>query len=549
MATSKRIAKILIVEDDSSFRELMVQVLRRHGHVVDGEGDGESALQRLIEERFDLLVSDVVLPKMMGGELIERLHAIASESETAPPPPPIILMSGMYQQRDQAKFMKAHFGVKAFLRKPFTLASFMKAIERALGPRGVTREDMQQVARVALKKVRREDAIPAEAPNASDDTASLFETLSEASSSEYRPAAPEAIVEPAVSELPQERIHVVIPYRSPSDFLQEYTENIGRGGLYIRTARPAEVGARLELSLIVPTGNETHEVAVDAEVVYACRDAEGGTPPGMGVQFVNVPEETRAQLAHIAELAHEDARTGRPLLLMVHGMMDALGLLRERVPDADLRVREIGALAQVVDTARATEPPDLILIRIPTESHITATENVVRELKASPTTARVITVITGSEEARGPMLDCGADAFFVLPVEGESFLRLASYILTAAQRRRHVRARFRDKVVLRMAGVTLYVQGIDISESGMGLTFRGNIQTSQALELELSLPGGVITASAEVKWVTSLESGCRFGVTFVGLSDAQRALIGEYVREAVRMSSYIRWVSAKERAG
>ena len=72
MASSKTIAKILIVEDDASFRELMMNVLRRHGHVVHGEGDGERGFRRLTTEHFDLLISDVVLPRMMGSELIEK---------------------------------------------------------------------------------------------------------------------------------------------------------------------------------------------------------------------------------------------------------------------------------------------------------------------------------------------------------------------------------------------------------------------------------------------------------------------------------------------
>ena len=65
-------AQILLVEDDESLRKFLAQALIRAGHEVTDFGDGEDAYECLISFRFDLLLTDIVMPGMDGIELAKR---------------------------------------------------------------------------------------------------------------------------------------------------------------------------------------------------------------------------------------------------------------------------------------------------------------------------------------------------------------------------------------------------------------------------------------------------------------------------------------------
>ena len=65
-------AQILLVEDDESLRKFLAQALVRAGHEVTDFGDGEDAYESLIGFRFDLLLTDIVMPGMDGIELAKR---------------------------------------------------------------------------------------------------------------------------------------------------------------------------------------------------------------------------------------------------------------------------------------------------------------------------------------------------------------------------------------------------------------------------------------------------------------------------------------------
>jgi len=78
--------RVLLVEDDAELRRSMERVLRSQGYQVVGAEDAEAALRQARRQEFDLLVSDVVMPRMSGLELIERLATVQ--------PIPALLVSG-----------------------------------------------------------------------------------------------------------------------------------------------------------------------------------------------------------------------------------------------------------------------------------------------------------------------------------------------------------------------------------------------------------------------------------------------------------------------
>ena len=69
-------ARILLAEDDTSMREYLQRALQRVGYEVEAVGCGTEAMPLLERERFDLLLTDIVMPEMDGIELAQKASAI-----------------------------------------------------------------------------------------------------------------------------------------------------------------------------------------------------------------------------------------------------------------------------------------------------------------------------------------------------------------------------------------------------------------------------------------------------------------------------------------
>ena len=67
-------AKILLVEDEANIRSFIGRGLTEFGYAVTTAGDGASAWERIAQERFDLLVMDIMMPKISGLDLCRRFR-------------------------------------------------------------------------------------------------------------------------------------------------------------------------------------------------------------------------------------------------------------------------------------------------------------------------------------------------------------------------------------------------------------------------------------------------------------------------------------------
>lgn len=101
--------RILIVEDDTTFRTLLADILEDAGHMVDQAADGAAGLTLLKSKSFDLVLSDLKMPKMGGLELFR-----ASRSD--PSAPPFILITAFGTVEEAVAAIKD--GVSDFLTKP-----------------------------------------------------------------------------------------------------------------------------------------------------------------------------------------------------------------------------------------------------------------------------------------------------------------------------------------------------------------------------------------------------------------------------------------------
>lgn len=119
-------AKILLVEDYPALRELFSAILKRE-HECCAVGSAEEAIELLNERDFNLVIVDLILPRMSGVELLKfvrRNH----------PALPVVMMSG-----GSARFCPEDFvrlGAIGFLEKPFRLHDLIASIECAISDGG-----------------------------------------------------------------------------------------------------------------------------------------------------------------------------------------------------------------------------------------------------------------------------------------------------------------------------------------------------------------------------------------------------------------------------
>lgn len=117
-------SNILIVEDDSRQRKVLKLILLREGYDVQTAEDGESALQKLKESFFDVVITDIRMPGMTGKKLLEEINAIDPEL-------PVIIVTAYGEIGDAVK-MVVHKGAFYYLEKPINNEQLKSEIRRAL---------------------------------------------------------------------------------------------------------------------------------------------------------------------------------------------------------------------------------------------------------------------------------------------------------------------------------------------------------------------------------------------------------------------------------
>jgi PAS domain S-box-containing protein len=105
-------ARILVVDDDETNREILVRQLDREGFRAETAADGPSALSRLGSERFDLVLLDLFMPGMDGFEVLARLKRDESLGEL-----PVIVLSALNDVDNAVRSIE--MGAEDFLAKPF----------------------------------------------------------------------------------------------------------------------------------------------------------------------------------------------------------------------------------------------------------------------------------------------------------------------------------------------------------------------------------------------------------------------------------------------
>jgi signal transduction histidine kinase len=115
--------RILVAEDEDPLRELLCEILRARGHEVSEAPDGQKAIRALRSAEWDLVITDILMPKANGTELLKEVRASTRKV-------PCIVISG--RGEDILKQQAIALGAAVCLRKPFDIGDILKAVDEAM---------------------------------------------------------------------------------------------------------------------------------------------------------------------------------------------------------------------------------------------------------------------------------------------------------------------------------------------------------------------------------------------------------------------------------
>jgi DNA-binding response OmpR family regulator len=123
--------RILLVDDELSVQKLLTYPLRKEGYEVVPALDGREALDRLREDNFDLVVLDVMMPKIDGFDVCRQIRSRSTV--------PIIMLTAKTEEID--KVLGLELGADDYITKPFSLREFRSRVKAALRRGGMARRE------------------------------------------------------------------------------------------------------------------------------------------------------------------------------------------------------------------------------------------------------------------------------------------------------------------------------------------------------------------------------------------------------------------------
>jgi DNA-binding response OmpR family regulator len=125
------VTTILVVEDNLTIADALGRNLRAEGYEVEIATSGDEGLQRIVSTRPDLVVLDLLLPKMKGFDVLRRMRAEGCEQ-------PVLILAALSTERD--KLLGFRMGADDFVTKPFGVREVLARIEVLLRRRGAPQD-------------------------------------------------------------------------------------------------------------------------------------------------------------------------------------------------------------------------------------------------------------------------------------------------------------------------------------------------------------------------------------------------------------------------
>jgi DNA-binding response OmpR family regulator len=140
-----RAPRILLVDDEQPIQTLLSFPLQRDGYEVVQASDGNEALARFSEQPFDLVVLDLMLPRMDGLEVCKRLRAKGSTV-------PIIMLTAKSEEID--KVLGLELGADDYITKPFSMREFRSRVKAALRRAGMQQPEADDEQAIDVRGLR-----------------------------------------------------------------------------------------------------------------------------------------------------------------------------------------------------------------------------------------------------------------------------------------------------------------------------------------------------------------------------------------------------------
>src|SRR5687768_17363417 len=119
--------RLLIVEDDASLASGLRRMLEAEGHAVDVTSRGEDAVFAASQERFDLVILDIGLPRMDGFEVLRRLRGAAAGGSG---PTPVLVLTARDAVEDRVRGLD--LGADDYMVKPFAMPELTARVRALL---------------------------------------------------------------------------------------------------------------------------------------------------------------------------------------------------------------------------------------------------------------------------------------------------------------------------------------------------------------------------------------------------------------------------------
>ena len=138
-------ARIYIADDDADIRNLLTLSLLEEGHEVLAAKDGETALESMLDDQPDLLILDIMMPRMDGFQVLDGLRTYGLHQGLK-----VLILTARGTESDRIKGLQG--GAHRYLGKPFEPEEFLAAVRDLLGSSpeeaGARREEELQKARL-----------------------------------------------------------------------------------------------------------------------------------------------------------------------------------------------------------------------------------------------------------------------------------------------------------------------------------------------------------------------------------------------------------------
>jgi response regulator RpfG family c-di-GMP phosphodiesterase len=306
--------RVLIVDDEKFIRDILADFLGMEGYIVRTAEDGTAALSELTKAHYDLIISDLKMPRMGGIELLDAIGTAAPNALT-------VIMTGFGTVETAIDAMKR--GAYDYILKPFKVEEVIRVVQRGLEKQRLAAENLRLREAISLYKVS--EAIAA--------SLSLEEVLS-------------TISDTALHEI-------------KGDLVSTWLED-GEGSYFERQRleQPGEPGAPVhEYGVLSPRAFVEHYANNNALL----EQGQGATrffasPPGIPlVSLVSVPLRMKTRLlgwiCAVSFTRHKRFNEGQRKLLSIVGSRAAAAIENARLYE-DLRAtfqQTIEGLARAID--------------------------------------------------------------------------------------------------------------------------------------------------------------------------------------------------------